>query len=142
MEYLKRDVDALSAVGGTGLLRQPTVSGLAEMHCGACLLRSGLAFGLSWYAILWILGFGLFRQDRKRAFAVFAAVGACYAVKGLAVPSLFTISYFGVFLAIPLLLLYNGTHGTRSRALQYGFYWFYPAHLLVIWWISLLLQTP
>ena len=25
----------------------------------------------SWYAILWILGFGLFRQDRKRAFAVF-----------------------------------------------------------------------
>lgn len=96
----------------------------------------------SWYAILWILGFGLFRQDRKRAFAVFAAVGACYAVKGLAVPSLFTISYFGVFLAIPLLLLHNGTHGMRSRALQYGFYWFYPAHLLVIWWISLLLQTP
>lgn len=90
----------------------------------------------SWYAILWILGFGLFREERGRAFAVFIAVGLLYAAQGFAAPSLFTVSRFGVFLVLPLLLCYHGRHGTYSRVLQYGFYWFYPAHLLVLWGIS------
>lgn len=93
----------------------------------------------SWYAVLWILGFGVFREDRRRAFAVFAAVGLLYVLPDLAAPSLYTLSRLGVFLAIPLLLRYNGSHGARSRALQYGFYWFYPLHLLLLWLIRVFL---
>lgn len=86
----------------------------------------------SWHAVLWILGFGTFRDDKRRAFAVFAAVGLLYVLPDLAAPTVYTLSRLGVFLAIPLLLLYNGTHGARSRALQYAYYWFYPAHLTAL----------
>ena len=70
---------------------------------------------------------------------VFAAVGLLYVLPDLAAPSLYTLSRLGVFLAIPLLLRYNGSHGARSRALQYGFYWFYPLHLLLLWLIRVFL---
>lgn len=35
-------------------------------------------------------------------------------------------------LALPLLWLYNGQHGCKSRGLQYAAYAFYPVHLLVL----------
>lgn len=100
---------------------------------GCCLLAWNADW--SWYAVLWILGFGTFRRDKRRAFTVFAAVGLLYVLQDAAAPSLFTLSRCGVFLAIPVLLCYNGTLGMRSRALQYGFYWFYPVHLLLLWLI-------
>lgn len=43
-------------------------------------------------------------------------------------------SIFGV-LALPLLYAYNGNPGCRSKVLQWGFYLFYPAHLLILYGI-------
>ena len=40
--------------------------------------------------------------------------------------------------ALPLLALYNGTPGRKG--LKYGFYIFYPAHLVVLWIIAAILQ--
>ena len=40
---------------------------------------------------------------------------------------------------MPLLLLYNGRLGRRSRLLQWGYYWYYPAHLTVLFLIQLAL---
>ena len=37
-----------------------------------------------------------------------------------------------VLLCVPLLLCYNHTLGRRSKVLQWGYYLFYPAHLLVL----------
>ena len=41
-------------------------------------------------------------------------------------------------LALPLLALYNGQPGRKG--LKYGFYIFYPAHLVVLWGIAALLE--
>jgi hypothetical protein len=47
------------------------------------------------------------------------------------------IIFVGVFLAVPLLLLYDGR---RGKPLKYVFYGFYPAHLLVLWVLKLILK--
>ncbi len=38
-------------------------------------------------------------------------------------------------LALPLIFRYNGQKGRSTKALQYGFYAFYPVHLLILWLI-------
>ena len=40
--------------------------------------------------------------------------------------------YSYILLALPLLWLYNGQHGRKSKPLQYAAYAFYPVHLLVL----------
>ena len=35
-------------------------------------------------------------------------------------------------LALILILLYNGQRGRQTKDMQYGFYIFYPAHLLLL----------
>jgi hypothetical protein len=40
--------------------------------------------------------------------------------------------------AVPLLALYNGQPGRKG--LKYGFYIFYPAHLVVLWVIAAILE--
>ncbi len=59
-----------------------------------------------------------------------------------AFPSLETMDIYriGVVGAVVLILLYNGEKGNLPRwlppkAVQYGFYLFYPAHQLVIWFL-------
>ena len=44
-----------------------------------------------------------------------------------------------IFAAIPLLALYNGEKGSRSRALSKFFYWFYPGHLMLLYLLQLVL---
>lgn len=41
---------------------------------------------------------------------------------------------FGILALIPI-WLYNGTRGKKSKALLYGFYLFYPVHMLVLYLI-------
>ena len=45
---------------------------------------------------------------------------------------------FYTLLAVPFLLLYNGTRGKYN--LKYLFYVFYPVHILIIYGISLLIK--
>jgi len=44
---------------------------------------------------------------------------------------------FAVFALVPI-WLYNGERGKKSKALQYAFYAFYPAHLLILGLIALI----
>lgn len=50
--------------------------------------------------------------------------------------SQWSILQLGSLLALPMIFLYNGNKencGKWNRWIQYGFYAFYPAHLLVLW---------
>ena len=71
---------------------------------GLCCL---LAYPANWnyIAVLWIFGYGSTLPVWLRPF---------------------------VLLCVPLLLCYNHTLGRRSKVLQWGYYLFYPAHLLVL----------
>jgi len=67
-----------------------------------------------------------------------------FAMKGLSIPIIisgtefmFPTQGFAVF-SLLLIWLYNGKKGRSSKALQYGFYAFYPAHMLVLAAIVLL----
>ena len=41
------------------------------------------------------------------------------------------VEVYAVLALIPI-LLYNGQRGHQTKVMQYGFYIFYPAHLLLI----------
>jgi hypothetical protein len=43
-------------------------------------------------------------------------------------------------LALLLIALYNGERGRQNRIMQYGFYAFYPVHLLVLYFISQMMK--
>lgn len=47
---------------------------------------------------------------------------------------------FAVLVAIPLLLLYNGQRGRKSKWYQWGYYLIYPIHLMVLYVIELLIR--
>ena len=49
------------------------------------------------------------------------------------------IQLFAVLAMVPI-ALYSGKKLTHSRAVQWGFYLFYPVHLLVLWMILLILR--
>ena len=57
------------------------------------------------------------------------------ALSGGAYLTLNTLSEAGAFLAVPLIGAYNGQ---RGRKMKYFFYIFYPAHLLALWLIRIL----
>ena len=50
-----------------------------------------------------------------------------------------SVQTFGAVAMIPI-SLYSGRKVTRSRALQWGFYLFYPVHMLILWMILLILR--
>lgn len=56
-------------------------------------------------------------------------------VFGFSVP----IEMFAIFAMIPI-ALYSGKKATSSRAVQWGFYLFYPVHLMVLLFIRILLK--
>lgn len=98
---------------------------------GCCLL----AYPADWnyVGVLWILYFGLYHRSFGRQMASFALIGLFLHV----LPNLFHFGWehlyqCGIFLAIPLLACYNGRRGRRSRVIKWGFYLFYPLHLLLL----------
>ena len=95
------------------------------------------------YALLWILCFDIFYGSKKKqliaasvillmrcvdiGYGIFSeSISAGYLTVGDLLQMAVT---FGGFIAIPLIALYNGSRGRRTR---FGFYIFYPAHLLII----------
>ncbi len=108
---------------------------------GVCCL---LAYSANWnyIAVLWVLGFGLFHGNLRGQLLAFSAVSGLYLLQPLIydMPNVLMVSRLGVFLCIPLLLLYRGQRGRRSNWIQWGFYWFYPIHLLALWIIRIIFQ--
>ena len=99
---------------------------------GCCVL----AYPGNWncVAVIWILGFGIFRDEPVKKWSVFFF--------GVLVNILeyFIIENDGNLLSnlafvfpVLLLSLYNGQRGNSSRWVQKFFYWFYPLHLLLIY---------
>ena len=50
-----------------------------------------------------------------------------------------SIQHFAVFSMVPI-CLYSGRKLSHNRALQWGFYLFYPVHLLLLWMILIVLR--
>lgn len=104
---------------------------------GCCCLVSYSA-DWNYIAVLWILGFGVFHADKARQLLAFLAGTGIYLLQPLIHGSSYPyISRLGVLFAIPLLFLfYKGARGSKSKCIKWGFYWFYPAHLLIIYVLS------
>ena len=106
---------------------------------GLCCL---LAYSGDWnyVAVFWILGFGIFHGDVRKQLIAFIAVSSIYLLQPFVyASSLPYISRLGIFLDVPLFLFYNGLRGKKSKVIQWGFYWFYPLHFLVIYMIGSIL---
>lgn len=108
---------------------------------GVCCL---LAYTANWnyIAVLWIVVFGVFHGRKNIQMLAFALIGVVFHLGQKFKPLLLgqvSMEEFGnwyqwgIFLAIPLLLCYNGTRGNNSKWFSRCFYWFYPAHLLVLY---------
>ena len=93
---------------------------------------------------LWILFFYRYRDnDAKKSlwFAAVAMVEIGYDLYGMAakqIPLSYGLWHFGLFLAIPLLLAYNGKKGRGGRFEKWAFYVFYPLQFVVFGVIKLL----
>lgn len=109
-----------------------------------------IAMLVSWYfryfdwgfpGILAIYVAGQVKDIRSRAFVpgmvLFAGMMLkCYMTQTLRMDNI--IIYGGCLLSIGLLLLYNGQRGyNKGWWVKYLFYIYYPAHLLVIFWIKI-----
>lgn len=108
---------------------------------GVCCL---LAYTANWnyIAVLWIVMFGLFYGQKKKQMLAFSAIGAVLHLGQQFAPLLLgkvTLENFnhwhqlGIFLAIPLLLCYDGSRRCKSKIFSWSFYILYPAHLLVLY---------
>ena len=100
-----------------------------------CFLAAALCVS-SWSdwphaAVLWVVFFGLFRDDRVLAGVSCSAVAIIKAFTIINTPH--QIFQLGTVVAIALVLLfYNGARGAR---LKWVFYLFYPLHLALLAWM-------
>ena len=81
------------------------------------------------YGVIWVLIFGVFYGNFTKQMVAFLTVAIirCYMYHAGNVYS-FALQLC-TLLAIPVLYLYNGERGRKSK---YGFYIFYPLHLLIL----------
>lgn len=85
-------------------------------------------------AVLWILSFGLFRDAPKRQAVSFCLVTALYFLESFIISSPGSAyCRFVAIAALPLIWFYNGRRGKNTGAVKYGFYSFYPCHLLILY---------
>ena len=91
------------------------------------------------WGIVMIAVFGLFDRWPLQAIGLLLVNvlmrSAAVPFSGLSVP----IQLFAVLAMIPI-ALYSGRKLSRSRVIQWGFYLFYPVHLLILWMILLILR--
>lgn len=101
---------------------------------GLCCL---LAYPADWnyIAVLMILSFGVFRNQPNKQTVAHIAVGCLYLAQAFFY-DISALPRLGIFISIPLLRCYNGERGRKSKAIQYGFYWFYPIRLLLLYGVS------
>lgn len=95
-----------------------------------------LAWTADWnyIAVLWILFFGIFRGRFKMQMISFAIIGTIfYIIPGIINLGMESVFRFGILLIIPLFALYNGERGRKSNLIKWGFYVFYPLHLIVLY---------
>lgn len=87
------------------------------------------------WGIAMIAAFALFDQTYAQCVGLFLVNFLMDSAKVPVFGSRIPIQLFAVLAMIPI-GLYNGKKLTHNRALQWGFYLFYPLHLLLLWVIS------
>ncbi|MGX2943646.1 TraX family protein [Enterococcus alishanensis] len=98
--------------------------------------------------VLMIYGFYRIKDPKKKIIipVLYTTAGlvflyfSAYLVEPATVPLYIVLSGLGILLVIPLLLSYNGKRGYSPAWVKWGFYLFYPAHLLLLvlirFWLS------
>ena len=111
---------------------------------GACILS---VFCGDWpiFDVLWPLYLFLYRDDEKKKWTAFTVI----IIAEVVLTQLMAISnghpysqlfQFGAFMVPPLLIWgYNGEPGSRNPFHKWFFYVFYPAHLLILYFIEMAL---
>lgn len=127
----------LLAVHAAATISRPALRLLAVAAC------IGVTYWCDWhfYAVFWCVLFYVLRTKRKTAVACYAGTAALYILNGFlwkvvdgqtALQAFVNMAFtFGLFLPVPLLLLYNGQKG-HFKGSKWVFYLFYPLHLLAI----------
>ena len=133
---------------------------MVTLTLGAVMLLCMQKTEKKWLKPLWILPFAILAElaqcDYGAGGIAMIAVFALFDRLSLQTVALFLVNWqllpsaavlvFGVVVIIQLfavmamvpIALYSGRKLTRSRGLQWAFYLFYPAHLLLLWIITLL----
>ena len=105
------------------------------------LLASLISFPSDWSSIATMTSFYLYnhRGDFKKQVRDFILFGLLYAlVYIIFIDKVYGVLQLFIFLSIPLLSLYNGKAG-NNRNMKWLFYIYYPAHLVIIGALRLLL---
>lgn len=108
-----------------------------------------LAYTANWnyIAVLWIVAFGMFRGQRGKQLLAFVVIGLVLHIGQQFAPVLLgrvSLADFtqwhqiSIFLAVPLLALYDGSRRCKSKWFSWGFYILYPAHLLILYILTLI----
>lgn len=85
-------------------------------------------------SVLWILNFGVFFKDRRKAIIGFILIAIIiYILPKLIMDGSMYGYRLGVLLAIPLILADNGEQGRATPWIKQGFYYFYPLHLSILY---------
>ncbi len=107
------------------------------LACGLVAEQSYADYGI--HGVLLIVLFALTRDIPRKEWIQLAGMAVLF--YDLGGKTLFTIWFLpvtrqalGVLSMIPI-SLYSGEKRTRSKAVQWGFYLFYPVHLLALWGI-------
>lgn len=110
------------------------------VRTAAVLLCCMLSYPGNWNAaaVLWVLAFGVFRGRGRAVWAAFAAVSCIHFAESFLIPSPTDPLYlrFFVFMAVPLLMQYNGQLGRKCAWIQWGYYLFYPLHFLILYGLA------
>ena len=105
------------------------------------LLANLLSFPADWSCIATMVPFYLYnhRGDFKKQIRDFVLFGLMYVlVYFIFIDKIYGILQLFIFLSIPVLSLYNGKAG-NNRNMKWLFYIYYPAHLVIIGALRLLL---
>lgn len=104
------------------------------LKIGTVLLACVMSVNGDWnyIAVLWIVLLGLSRGNFPLQTIVLIGVGTLYVLPGLLTQGSQYIYRAGIALTLPLLVRYNGQRGKKSALTKWGFYWYYPLHLLVL----------
>lgn len=90
----------------------------------------------NWFGVTTVIFLYIFRENKTLRTIMYSILVVMYYLSIYA-PNIQNINIFSViFTILPafIILLYNGKEGKK---IKYFFYLFYPIHLLIIYWLSL-----